>query len=69
MGVNWFNAMEVSIRGSNLCIIADILKQNKSVNEEEFLIILNSINDHFNYVIENLEWTTFATNNHYLSTY
>lgn len=66
-GVNWFNAMEVSIRGSNLCIIADILKQNKSVNEEEFLIILNSINDHFNYVIENLEWTTFSTNNHYLS--
>lgn len=66
-GVNWFNAMEVSIRGSNLCIIADILKQNKSINEEEFLIILNSINDHFNYVIENLEWTTFSTNNHYLS--
>ena len=66
-GVNWFNAMEVSIRGSNLCIIADILKQNKSLNEEEFLIILNSINDHFNYVIENLEWTTFSTNNHYLS--
>ena len=66
-GVNWFNAMEVSIRGSNLCIIADILKQNKSINEEEFLIILNSINDHFNYVVENLEWTTFSTNNHYLS--
>ena len=66
-GVNWFNAMEVSIRGSNLCIIADILKQNKSLNEEEFLIILNSINDHFNYIIENLEWTTFSTNNHYLS--
>ena len=66
-GVNWFNAMEVSIRGSNLCIIADILKLSKSLNEEEFLIILNSINDHFNYVIENLEWSTFSTNNHYLS--
>ncbi len=66
-GVNWFNAMEVSIRGSNLCVIADILKQNKSLNEEEFLIILNSINDHFKYVIENLEWTIFSTNNHYFS--
>ena len=66
-GVNWFNAMEVSIRGSNLCIIADILKQKKNIKDEEFLIILNSINDHFNYVIENLEWTTFSTNNHYLS--
>ena len=35
-GVNWFNAMEVSIRGSNLCIIADILKQKKNIKDENF---------------------------------
>lgn len=66
-GVNWINAMEVAIRGSNLCMIADILITDNKVSTKEKKIILNSINDHFIFVINNLEWSPFSRNNHYLS--
>ena len=66
-GVNWFNAMEVSIRGANLCMIADILIQEGKLLPKERNIIFNSINDHINFVINNLEWSPFSRNNHYLA--
>ena len=35
-GVNWFNAMEVAIRGANLCMITDILiQENKLLPREK----------------------------------
>ena len=66
-GVNWFNAMEVAIRGANLCMITDILIQEKKLLPRERKIVFNSINDHMDFVINNLEWSPFSRNNHYLA--
>ena len=66
-GVNWFNAMEVAIRGANLCMITDILVQEDKLSPRERKVVYNSINDHINFVINNLEWSPFSRNNHYLA--
>ena len=66
-GVNWFNTMEVAIRGANLCMITDILIQENKLLPREKKIVYNSINDHINFIINNLEWSPFSRNNHYLA--
>lgn len=66
-GINWKSNMEVSIRGSNIAVITDILKNQSILNNNQLNILYNSIYDHMKFVIENLEWSKLSTSNHYLS--
>ena len=66
-GINWKSAMEVSIRGSNIAVITDILIHEKFLNNEEANLLFNSINDHMMFVKDNLEWSYLSRSNHYLS--
>ena len=66
-GVNWKSNMEVAIRGSNISVIVDILKDQSILDNDQLNILYNSIYDHMNFVIENLEWSKLSTSNHYLS--
>ena len=66
-GLHWFNAMEVAIRGANLSMITDILISENKLDKVEKLILLNSINDHLLFVINNLEWSPLSRSNHYIA--
>ena len=66
-GINWKSPMEVSIRGSNIAVITDILFHEKFLNNEEANLLFNSINDHMMFVKNNLEWSYLSRSNHYLS--
>ena len=66
-GINWKSNMEVSIRGSNISLITDILKEQSFLDNNQLDVLYNSIHDHMKFVIENLEWSKLSTSNHYLS--
>ncbi len=65
-GINWVNPMEVSIRGANLAIILDIVGK-KIFSEFELLKIINYLNDHKLFILNNLEYSRLCRTNHYLS--
>jgi hypothetical protein len=70
MGVNWNCTMDVSIRAINLLIAYDIFTQidDKDILNQTFRqVFANSIYEHGKHIINNLERSKKATNNHYLS--
>jgi hypothetical protein len=67
-GVNWICTMDVSIRCTNLLLAYDIFINNNYEFDNEFnTIFYNSIIDHYNFIIKNLEWNKSYQGNHYLS--
>ena len=70
MGVNWKCTMDVSIRAANMLIAFDMFKQLDEFNilDEFFNKTFNqSIYEHGQFIISNLEWYEGFTGNHYLS--
>ena len=65
-GINWVSPMEVSIRGANLALIVDIIGK-KIFSNSELLIIINYLNDHKLFILNNLEYSKLSRTNHYLS--
>ena len=59
-GVHWMNAMEVSIRAINLCVAFNKI----GYNDREDLVFLQN---HFSFVLQNLERKEGLGNNHYLA--
>ena len=66
-GINWKSPMEVAIRGSNIVFSLDLLISRNFFTQKELLIILNYLNDHLKFILQNLEWSKLSTSNHYLS--
>lgn len=70
MGVNWACTMDVSIRVANMVIAYDLFCQLDSdgVLDRKFKkIFANSIYEHQQHIVENLEWSSAITSNHYLA--
>ncbi len=59
-GVHWMNAMEVAIRAINMSVAFD----KSGYNEKEDLIFLQ---EHFSFILKNLERKDGFGNNHYLA--
>ena len=67
-GPNWVCAMDVGIRVSNWLVALEIIKHSEVLNDKVFLRMLSvSIHHHYDYLINNLEWNSNLTSNHYLS--
>ena len=67
-GPNWVCAMDVGIRASNWLVALDLVKDMKIFEDEEFLKLFSlSMLHHQEYILNNLEWTSKLTSNHYLS--
>ncbi|KIL43163.1 heparinase II/III family protein [Jeotgalibacillus campisalis] len=68
IGPNWMNAMEVSIRLTNLCVSFDLIKNDLSNKNTNFVKLVEiSINEHLDYIDNNLEWNPLGNGNHYIS--
>lgn len=70
MGVNWVCTMDVGIRVGNMLVAYDIFNQIDSfgIFDNEFKqIFANSIYEHGVHIVNNLEYSEFGRNNHYLS--
>ena len=67
-GPNWVCAMDVGIRASNWLVALDIVGRSELIQEESFkLTLAKSIYHHQEYLVNNLEWRSTLTSNHYLS--
>jgi hypothetical protein len=65
-GVNWFSAMDVSIRAANLLVAFDIFKRHNAEFDLKFIAEFNtSIREHGKFIEENFSLTHKA--NHYLT--
>ncbi|QNL20896.1 alginate lyase family protein [Hyphobacterium sp. CCMP332] len=68
-GVNWSNAMEVSIRAVNILAAYDIsmgIDDSNKILESNFQAILfDSLFEHTRFILENSEFKKGYTNNHY----
>ena len=70
MGVNWVCTMDVGIRAANMLVAYDMFTQLDSfeILDNEFKqIFVNSIYEHGVHIVNNLEYSEFGRNNHYLS--
>ena len=70
MGVNWVCTMDVGIRVANMLVAYDMFTQIDSFGmlDDEFKqIFVNSIYEHGVHIVNNLEYSEFGRNNHYLS--
>ena len=70
MGINWTSTMEVSIRAINMLIAYDLFCQLDTgiILDQGFKqIFCNSIYEHGYHIVNNLEFRTWLTSNHYLS--
>lgn len=67
-GRNWLCAMEVGIRAANWLLAYNIIYERVAIDPEFFKKFLKSINDHQQYIYQNLEVTVKSPlANHYLS--
>jgi hypothetical protein len=70
MGANWTCTMDVGIRASNILVAHNILKgidENNILDDDFERFFENSIYEHGEFIIKNLEWHDGNNNNHYLS--
>ena len=67
-GPNWVCAMDVGIRISNWLVGLELIKDSSVLRDDYFLKLLSkSIHHHQDYLLNNLEWRSSLTSNHYLS--
>lgn len=67
-GVQWACAMDVAIRVSNWLIAFDLFKVADAAFESDFENMLaQSVYEHGQHIVKNLEWGTRLRHNHYLS--
>jgi hypothetical protein len=64
-GPNWTCAMEVALRAINIVVAFDRLCSQ--LNAEDVSFILSLLQQHGQYIHDNLEFSYIATSNHYLS--
>lgn len=70
MGVNWTCTMDVGIRAANIIIAYDILNQldiDNLLTPEFTQILAQSMFEHGEHIVNNLEWSDRLTSNHYLA--
>lgn len=66
-GVNWWCAMDVGIRVSNWLMAYDLFVSVGAVFDEEFnRVFCQSVYQHGQHIVSNLEWHPELRNNHYL---
>jgi hypothetical protein len=66
-GVNWGCTMDVGIRIANWLLAFDVLRASGARFNATFVAILaNSVHDHANHIVQNLEWSETHRGNHYL---
>lgn len=66
-GPAWDCSMDVAIRAINLCLIYSLLRMCDCKRSKLFLDIFRSLYSHAEHLIQNLEYSSELTNNHYLS--
>ena len=67
-GPNWVCAMDVGIRVSNWFVSLELIKDSNAIRDKNFLkLFAKSVNHHYEYLLNNLEWNSNLTSNHYLS--
>jgi hypothetical protein len=69
MGINWRCTMDVAIRAANLLVAHDLFLQQDAEGRLDApfrSVFTQSISEHGNYIMRNLEWTPTLTTNHYL---
>lgn len=66
-GPNWVCAMDVGIRVVNWLMAYEQVKESNIFDEEFNKLFLKSVLHHQEYILNNLEWTSKLTSNHYLS--
>lgn len=64
-GPNWTCAMEVSLRAINILVAFE--KFRAEINAEDLSFVLRLLQQHGQYIHDNLEFSYIATSNHYLS--
>jgi hypothetical protein len=65
-GVNWVCTMDVGIRAANLVIAFELFESFGANFDDDFIHkFSNSLFDHGNHIINNLEWSEELTSNHY----
>lgn len=70
MGVNWVCTMDVGIRAANMLVAYDMFMQidDFGILDNQFKqTFSNSIYEHGVHIVNNLEYSEFGRNNHYLS--
>jgi hypothetical protein len=66
-GANWQCAMEVALRSINLLAAFDLMRSSSACTEERLALLLNLFDQHGRNILDNNEFSYFATSNHYLS--
>ncbi|PKL85132.1 MAG: hypothetical protein CVV22_09400 [Ignavibacteriae bacterium HGW-Ignavibacteriae-1] len=66
-GTQWMTAMDAAIRAVNICAYLAIKKQNGSTVSEKDIIISSTLEDHYNFIRKNLEWSGGMRGNHYFA--
>ena len=66
-GPNWKNAMEAAIRASNMICGWYFFKDSNLITNNFFESFLTSLQEHGNYIYNNLEGSPLLTSNHYLA--
>jgi hypothetical protein len=66
-GANWSCAMEVALRAMNLLAVFSLFRSSQHVTEERLRMLLTMFDHHGAHIRRNLEFSHFATSNHYLS--
>jgi Heparinase II/III-like protein/Heparinase II/III N-terminus len=66
-GPNWTCAMEVALRAMNVLIAFEKFRTSPQLSVEDLSFILRLVQQHGQYIHDNLEFSYIATSNHYLS--
>jgi hypothetical protein len=66
-GPNWSCAMEVALRALNILVAFERLRTSPTLDTENLNFVLRLLQQHGNYIQNNLEFSFIATSNHYLS--
>ncbi|MBE2189566.1 MAG: alginate lyase family protein [Desulfobulbaceae bacterium] len=66
-GTQWMTAMDAAIRVVNICAYLAIKKQYGLTVSEKDIIISATLEDHYNFIRKNLEWSGGMRGNHYFA--
>ena len=66
-GPNWTCAMEVALRAINILAAFERFRASPEIDAESLKFILRLLQQHGQYIRDNLEFSYIATSNHYLS--